>query len=105
MWLMNRRPEQWCDRTDHNMAIDYSPFERMMARIDGESRRLPPGRDPTLIENTRQPTPPGAGGHEVTTFRKPVVDVRVSALSGLKSDIGPCPKNAIRWGNRPASGI
>jgi hypothetical protein len=28
------------------MAIDYSPFERMMARIDGESRRLPPGRDP-----------------------------------------------------------
>ena len=46
MWFMNRRPEQWRDRTDHNMAIDYSPFERMMARIDGESRRLPPGRDP-----------------------------------------------------------
>jgi hypothetical protein len=22
MWLMNRRPEQWRDRNDHNIAID-----------------------------------------------------------------------------------
>jgi hypothetical protein len=47
MWLMNRRPDQWRERVDHNLSIDpNSPFERMMRRIDGESRRLPPGNDP-----------------------------------------------------------
>ena len=41
------RPDQWRDRTDHNIAIDpNSPFEKMMARIDGELRRLPTGNDP-----------------------------------------------------------
>jgi hypothetical protein len=41
-WLHNRRPDRWRERTDNNLTIDPdSPFERMLARIDGESRTIP----------------------------------------------------------------
>jgi hypothetical protein len=40
--LHNRRPDRWRERTDNNLTIDPdSPFERMLARIDGESRTIP----------------------------------------------------------------
>jgi hypothetical protein len=41
-WLGARMPGIWRERTDHGITIDpNSPFERMLARIDGESRTIP----------------------------------------------------------------
>ena len=45
-WLNNRRPDRWREKLDHGVTIDpNSPFERMLATFDGESRGLPPGNE------------------------------------------------------------